>query len=37
MVGDLTIDAEGAEIDTRVAVAGATDFVVDKLADELEL
>ena len=37
MVDDLTIDAEGAEIETRVAVAGATDFVADKLENELEL
>ena len=37
MVDDITIDAEGAEIETRVAVAGATDFVVDMLENELEL
>ena len=37
MVDDLTIDAEGAEIETRVAVAGATDFVADMLENQWEL
>ena len=37
MVDDLTIDADGDEVDTRTAVAGATDLVVGKLEGELEL